>query len=402
MLCMFTCGFAQDVEMAKAVVETLSSSVFSGRGYVNQGCNMAAGFISYELGLMDVDSLCKDYKQPYTLTVNTFPTIAEVSVGKKKLVPGEEFVIHPASKSAKKTFSLVWLPSDLKDIDSVYLLVDTTRLDGKMVVFPKSLGKYYMRGVKGIKNAVFFSDRCTWSTAQQAVDRCYLIVREDAIERNAKKLKVNFESKLETDYQVCNVAGIVRSTHPTDSLIVFTAHYDHLGMMGEAMFGGASDNASGTAVLLDIANYASTHRDELAYNVAFVFVSGEEVGLCGSTYNSQHPLFDLDKVGLLVNLDMVGSGSEGITLVNGTIYPSVVERFNKINEENNLGINIALRGESCNSDHCPYYRLGVPSIFIYTRGAENREYHSVTDTADKLPFTIYDNFFKLMLGLINR
>lgn len=402
MLCMFTCGFAQDVEMAKAVVETLSSPVFSGRGYVNQGCNMAADYIAYELGVFGVDTLCRDYKQHYTLTVNTFPTTAEASVGKRNLVPGEEFVVHPACRSTKKTFSLIWLPSGLSELDSVYLMVDTARLEGKMVVFPKSLGRYYMSGVKGIKNAVFLADKCFWHTSQQAVDMCYMMVRESALDRNARKLKVNFESVLETDYQVCNVAGIVHSSQPSDSMIVFTAHYDHLGMMGKAMFGGANDNASGTAVMLDLANHASTHRDELACDVAFVFVSGEEVGLCGSTYNSENPLFGLDKVSLLVNLDMVGSGRDGITLVNGKVYPRVVEKFNRLNKDLNLGIDIKLRGESCNSDHCPYYRLGVPSVFIYTQDAQNREYHTINDTADKLPFTIYDNFFKLMLGLINR
>ena len=97
---------------------------------------------------------------------------------------------------------------------------------------------------------------------------------------------------------------------------------------------------------------------------------------------------------------MVGSGSEGITGVNGTMYDTLMERMQLINEENDYLTNIKLRGESCNSDHCPFYRKGVKSIFIYTRGKELTAYHTPTDNSDNFPFTAYNGLFGLLTDLI--
>jgi hypothetical protein len=93
---------------------------------------------------------------------------------------------------------------------------------------------------------------------------------------------------------------------------------------------------------------------------------------------------------------MVGTGSEGITVVNGKAYNDVMIAFNKINDEHNYLAVIKARGEACNSDHCPFYKIGVKSIFIYTMGKEHTEYHTVTDVSENFPFSAYDNLFSLL------
>ncbi len=172
-------------------------------------------------------------------------------------------------------------------------------------------------------------------------------------------------------------------------------------MMGnQTYYPGANDNASGTAMILDLARHYSLPENKPDYSMVFILFSGEEVGLYGSKYFANNPLFPLEDVKLLVNLDMVGSGSEGITVVNGTLYDDLIQEMQTINTENQYLKEIKLRGESCNSDHCPFYQKGVQSIFIYTRGKELTEYHTVADNSENFPFTAYNGLFGLLTALV--
>jgi hypothetical protein len=98
---------------------------------------------------------------------------------------------------------------------------------------------------------------------------------------------------------------------------------------------------------------------------------------------------------------MVGTGSDGITVVNATKFKDQYNRLLNINKEKNYLKTIAERGESCNSDHCPFYEKGVPAIFIYAMGSEFTEYHNVYDLPQKLPFTKYNEIFKLLIDYIS-
>jgi len=98
----------------------------------------------------------------------------------------------------------------------------------------------------------------------------------------------------------------------------------------------------------------------------------------------------------LINLDMVGTGSTGITVVNGTKFKTEFEKLVEINNENKFISEVKERGEACNSDHCPFYLKGVPSFFIYTTGNEYREYHNIKDCPDAVPLTAYNGLFKLI------
>jgi Zn-dependent M28 family amino/carboxypeptidase len=173
-------------------------------------------------------------------------------------------------------------------------------------------------------------------------------------------------------------------------------------MMGKnAWFPGANDNASGVAMLMDLANYYAKPENQPYWSVAFMLFSGEEAGLKGSTHYTKNPLFMPEGMNLLINLDMVGSGSDGITIVNSIAYKGLYDDMVKINSENNYLPEIKARGEACNSDHCPFYNMGVKSIFIYTMGDEHLEYHTIYDTNDDFPFTAYDGLFRLLTDYVS-
>ena len=143
---------------------------------------------------------------------------------------------------------------------------------------------------------------------------------------------------------------MVEGKSKKDSFFVFTAHYDHLGKIGDdCYFAGANDNASGVAVLLDMAKYYAQNPSD--YSIVFIFTTAEEIGLLGSKYAAENSLIELDKIKFLFNLDMCGTGSGGIALINGKKETKASELFEKINQDKRYFNEIRIGGESCNSDH---------------------------------------------------
>jgi Zn-dependent M28 family amino/carboxypeptidase len=136
--------------------------------------------------------------------------------------------------------------------------------------------------------------------------------------------------------------------------------------------------------------------------MVFIFFSGEEAGLLGSEYYTSHPLFPLKKIKFMINLDMVGTGSEGIKVVNGSIFKSEFGKLRAYNEEGGYLSTVSVRGEAANSDHYYFYKNGVKCFFIYTLGNEDREYHTVGDKADILPLTKYPELFKLVCEFVKK
>jgi len=181
-------------------------------------------------------------------------------------------------------------------------------------------------------------------------------------EKKQSKLEVNIESQLKQNYLSRNVTAFVRGTTSPDTFIVFTAHYDHLGQMGDGTyFPGANDNASGTSMVLNFAKYFSEHPPK--YSVAFICFSGEELGLLGSQYFVEHPQFALGKIKFLINLDIVGTGEEGIKVVNATEFPKQFDQLVKLNDETRSVKVVSPRGKAANSDHYPFYEKGVPCFW---------------------------------------
>ena len=124
------------------------------------------------------------------------------------------------------------------------------------------------------------------------------------------------------------------------------------------------------------------------------------MGLLGSKHFVENPLFPLENIKFLMNTDITGTGDDGITVVNGTVFKPEFERMVKLNEDQGLIKEVKIRGESCNSDHCPFYEKKVPSFFIYTRGGI-KAYHDIYDRAETLPLTEFADLFTLISGFID-
>jgi Zn-dependent M28 family amino/carboxypeptidase len=208
-------------------------------------------------------------------------------------------------------------------------------------------------------------------------------------------LEISLDNKFIEKYETQNIVGYLQGSVKPDSFIVVTAHYDHLGKMGkEIYFPGANDNASGMAMILDLASYYAKNPPK--YSIVFIALSAEEVGILGAREFTEHPLIKLEKIKFLVNFDIAGTGDEGIRVVNGSVYKDKFDLLTGINTEQKLLPKVDIRGAACNSDHCLFYQKGVPCFYIYTQGGI-KAYHDVYDKYETLPFTEFAHYRTLMI-----
>ena len=209
-------------------------------------------------------------------------------------------------------------------------------------------------------------------------------------------MQLQIDAQLQRHYPTQNLAAIIRGNVQPDSFLVVTAHYDHLGMMGrKAYFPGANDNASGVAMLLELAAYYAQPGNRPACSIAFLLFGAEEAGLVGSSYFVQHPLIPLPGIKVLLNLDLLGTGEEGITVVNGRLLPAAFARLERLNAAGHYLPSIGARGRAANSDHFPFSEAGVPAFFVYTRGG-SKAYHDVNDRPEALSLAGFKGVFSLL------
>eukprot|EP01136_Pigoraptor_vietnamica_P004214 Opistho-1_new@34327 len=357
---------AQDIAYTQNVLKTLTSAQFWGRGYTKNGMQKTADFIAAEfqqLGLQPMAS--NNFKQPFTYSVNTFPGKMRLLINGQKLKPGVDFIVQQASVGVKTK-------AMLEQKDSINFLAASSRI------------------------LVTLTDKLTWSVAQNVNDYTQILVKKSAISALPSTIEIDIENEFVKDFNATNVCAMVKGTSKPDSVILITAHYDHLGGMGnETYFPGANDNASGVSFLLSLAKYYAAHPQK--YTIAFICFAGEEAGILGSKYFTENPLIPLANIRFLLNVDMVGTGEAGATVVNATQYPKEFAALNQINDAGKLLVKINPRGKAANSDHYFFTEKGVPAFFLYTQGGITA-YHDVFDKAETLPFTVYEKLFKLFVG----
>jgi aminopeptidase YwaD len=356
---------SQDVAFAKKMVDTLSSPAFWGRGYTNDGMQKAAGFLAAQFesyGLKPMGG--KNFLQSFSYPVNTFPGSMELAINGVDLVPGKDFIVSPESKGVKGR-------GNFEQVDSVQFVNRQNRLIVKL------------------------ENKLTWSVAPEQADYAMILVDRKAINGAPASFKASIENKFIKDFKTANVCAIVKGTQKPDSVILITAHYDHLGGMGkDTYFPGANDNASGVSLLLNLARYYAANPQP--YSIGFILFAGEEAGLIGSDYYTKNPLLPLKSIRFLINTDLAGTGEEGITIVNATEFPKEFGWMNAVNDENKLLTKINARGKAANSDHYHFTEAGVPAFFFYTMGGI-KAYHDVFDKAETLPLNEHEDLFKLVL-----
>jgi Zn-dependent M28 family amino/carboxypeptidase len=223
--------------------------------------------------------------------------------------------------------------------------------------------------------------------------------------------EVEFTTNADSTITGRNIIGYINNNAKTT--IVIGAHYDHLGYGGEgslyrekdkAIHNGADDNASGVAVLLDIATRLKIKNEQSEIkdknNYLFLAFSGEEMGLLGSNYFSKNPTIKAKSINYMINMDMVGRMKADSTLAVYGVGTSPMfkqtlkannEKFKLVQNESGVGP----------SDHTSFYLIDIPVLHFFT--GQHEDYHKPGDDSEKLNYDgmnlISDYIFDIITDL---
>jgi len=392
----------KDVE----IINELCSDKLCGRGYVNNGHLKAARFIRDNFKNLGLKQYKKgNYLQSFNINVNTFPNDLHITLDSIELTEGIDYHLSPISGSAKGSYKIIYL----NKID----ISEFLNFRNKENALVNNIVVISADKVKNTDSISFFNNlkyelaatycpviwltekKLTWSVGAQELQYPIIELNSSTL-NNAKQISLDIKNVYRENLVCNNLIGFIEGKKQNKSIVI-SAHYDHLGMMGEAMFKGANDNASGVTMMLSFAEYFSKNKPK--YNIVFMAFAAEEAGILGSKYYVENPWFPLEDIKFLLNLDLLGTGDQGICVVNGTLHKKTFKKLSKINKKQDLVSKIKIRGRAANSDHYWFSQRGIPAFFIYTLGGI-KAYHDVYDLPQTLPLTEFNDVKTLLLKFI--
>ena len=212
--------------------------------------------------------------------------------------------------------------------------------------------------------------------------------------------------------QVPNVLASLPGGDLSHEIVMIGAHYDHIGVAGAGQCGeakdgekldticnGADDNASGTAMLLELARAWKQSGLRPRRTIVFTHFAGEELGVLGSKALVEAPPFDLKRVVAMINLDMIGRlGTRGLAI--GGLGSS--ERWMPLLDEvGPAGLEVLYEGSvATRSDHASFYRKDIPVLFFFT--GVHSDYHRPGDHSDKINLVGMRAIGEIVAGVLLR
>jgi aminopeptidase YwaD len=408
---------AQSLDLARKDIQVLCSDQLAGRGYQENGHGLAAKYISErfaELGLEpwspESTEARKTWFQPFSFQVNLVESLA-VRLNKKSLQPGTDFILHPLSGSGSGTFSVKnldhgmgedWEGNKVRNRAVLFQMgyPEDYRQDAKTremfqsqteLAFKLEMAALYQPALLMIRK-----EKLTAGLASQTLTYPIIEIHRNALPKKVKSITTHIETKVR-EISTFNVVGAIPGSKFPDSIIILSAHYDHLGKQGSAIFRGANDNASGVAFLLAMAGEFMQAENQPECTLLFIAFGAEEAGLKGSKYFvDKLPLQHRKKIKFVLNFDLMSNGDAGICLVAGMDFPALAEKI-----KSNLPVEMAveLRPNAPNSDHYPFILAGIPALFTYTKGGPPW-YHDVQDIPEGLLFPKWEELKNAYLRTI--
>lgn len=433
----------------KEYLSILASDAMEGRETGKRGQKMAAAFIAanfQEVGL--VGPVNNDYYQP-VLLYTTVPGDTYIKAGQKVYKNFQEIAYSGtedthgeislplvfAGKGRKEDFEQVAAKDKavlllLSSTDPVRSIIAATREQGSKVILianpdaaeSKKLitqyTNYLSSGTLTLnkpepKAGVFFiGPEIAASLMNNTSEKLTKAMGEDVKKAPLKKIKpgsVTFSTKTEVKtLRTENVLGYLEGGDKKDELIVVTAHYDHIGKRskgdGDRINNGADDDGSGTSAVLALAKtFAQAKKDGHGprRSMLFMTVAGEEQGLLGSEYYSDHPVFPLDKTVVDLNIDMIGRRDGGhkdsppyVYVIGSNKLSSALHSLSEsVNKKyTNLVFDYTYNDEShpsqlyYRSDHWNFAKKNIPIIFYFD--GIHEDYHRPSDEVEKIEFDL--------------
>ena len=369
---------ADDFNNLKNDVTFLSSETCFGRSLSKDGIFKAEKYIKKELKKAGLKVKTQSVKYGVNQTLATPVCV----INGDTLEPAYDFIPHPYSTSVNKHFD----KQNIEIADSTVLVEVKEKHD---LPSSSSARRFLIKkSTKKDRNTLllFTGSYPLMSKQDKQYERPSIQVDKKVMPEELTSVYVYNKVKNKIVW-TNNVIAVIEGSKEPEKAICLSAHYDHMGALGDIYYPGANDNASGVTVLLELARYFSENPPPVT--VVFCFFTGEEQGLQGSWRYIRDPAVRLKNTMMVINLDMVGSGLDGYGIVGGNDHPEDVSIFEDIREEYGFG-NLKLRPNAANSDHFPFTVKGVPALFFYASGGE-QPYHHPDDIPETLDWNAIQN-----------
>jgi len=370
------------------IIKTLSADDMQGRATFTPGIEKAAKFIEAEFTDIGLKPLPGNstYRQNFTM-VRSRPVKISAVINGQNVSPDSLLAVTPMQSLDWANNSDVQVVKITPDMDFTKLYVNYTTSGKKMLVlvdskFSASLRRIIARAGRGTTSFVTSSTQATVFALGSFGEVSSFAVKYEGI---AKELPL------------FNIAGMIPGTSKKDEFVVFSGHYDHLGILkpvkGDSIANGADDDASGTTAMITLAKYYM-HGPKPARTLIFVAFTAEEIGEYGSTYFAKH--MDADKTVAMFNIEMIGKPSK---FGENSAFITGYERsdFGKILQRNLVGTPFKFYPDPYpqqnlfyRSDNASLAKVGVPAHTISTDQID----------IDKLYHTVGDEFSTLDVGNI--
>lgn len=429
----------------------LASDEMKGRDTGSEEQKIAAQYISdfyNKLGLKG--PVNGSYLQKVDLVSSSFGEV-ELKVGKNKLVNNEDFVFvgdGDMKKAAKADLVFLGLVSDenlakvdvkgklvgiwavgLRSNDLVAKVMDAGAAGIVIVTmegqanFDRIANRYKTlagRGRVGFPQEV--EQRPMFMVSSDKMGELFNTPVEElkeAAKSNPESIKSQKASyKIEKNVEPIessNILAFLEGTDKKDEIVVISSHYDHVGVSSTGeVFNGADDDGSGTVSVMEIAEaFATAAKDGNGprRSILFLNVTGEEKGLLGSEYYSDHPIFPLENTIVDFNIDMVGridyeyqdsTNTDFVYVIGSDMLSTDLKKILEYNNitYSNLILDYRYDAEDdpnrfyYRSDHYNFAKHNIPIAFFFN--GVHDDYHQVTDTVDKIEFPLMEKRARLI------
>jgi hypothetical protein len=275
-------------------------------------------------------------------------------------------------------------------------------------------GTAYVKGplyTEGFKKSVALNSYMISEEIAKAIMGSEFDAAKESMKNGNPQSKI-YNANVKLDYKKSinelastNVIGFLEGSDKKDEYVFITAHYDHLGKRGDSViYYGADDDGSGTVSVLELAEAftkAKAAGKGPRRSIVFMTVSGEEKGLWGSEYYSDHPVYPLDKTTVDLNIDMIGRtdpkrktgdssnyvyvvGDDKLSSDLRPISEAMNKKYTKLELDYKYNAPKDPERIYYRSDHYNFARKGVPIIFYFN--GTHKDYHQPSDTPDKIDY----------------
>ncbi|MBR5857068.1 MAG: M28 family peptidase, partial [Bacteroidales bacterium] len=411
------------------VVKELSSPEYYGRSNYNNGTIKAAEFILNELEAIDLKPIPQEvtdaswegrerpapttlqpefkslitpcdarrwsngsqqqlaYMQHFCHPLNAQRGAVELVVDGRTLVHTVDYTLKEFSPTYKGELDIVYLDNEHLNPQTFCAYLNSGKFKDKAVVIDWDYFNLTMFTYKGIEvyktyfvplNNVgalicrsseeqvfpYFKSRNHFNTPMP------VFMVNSSFPEDAKRVNIDVEAEMiENDGH--NIIAYLPGTKEPQKHFIISCHYDHLGICGKEIFYGANDNASGTAMVLNLIRYFKANPPE--YSILFIFFDSEENNLLGSFFYTHNPLLPLENIRYFIELDMIGDNGNNIYCQISDEGEAGLNKLNEINRSmNNPFASLDRHQLDDYADHYPFGIKGVPAIYIELDGDTNK------------------------------